>query len=76
MVIGDESAPEHRAVRRADQDCVAAGEITLDPGDADRQQARALVECGHGPGIDMQRAARLQAAADPGLAGARRRPRG
>src|SRR5258706_7040744 len=67
-VVGDETAADLGAVWIAHDDGVAPGELSLDPNNADRQQAIAAPQRGHRAGVDRERALRLQRAGDPFLA--------
>src|SRR5262252_7931434 len=68
-VIGHETPTDLGAVWAAHNDSVAAGELPVDPNDADRQQAVAAPQRRHRTGIDGERALRLQRAGDPLFAG-------
>src|SRR5439155_13281555 len=70
--IGRQAARHLAAVAIKHQHRVAAIELALDRLDAGRQQALAGLERGQRAGVDAERADRLEAAGDPGLAGGQR----
>src|SRR3954452_8186275 len=71
--VGDEALGDRSAVRGADQDGVAAAELSLDQGDAGGQQGRAALEGAERAGVDREGTRGREAGGDPVLAGA---PRG
>jgi len=51
-VVGNEAAADLGAIRTAYDDRVAPGELSLDPNNADRQQAVAAPQGGHRTSVD------------------------
>src|SRR3954447_14647593 len=72
-VVGDEALGDGAAVGGADQDGVAAAELSLDQGDAGGQQGRAALEGAEGAAVDGEGTRGREAGGDPVLA---RTPRG